>query len=48
VDQRIVKLQELLAEKPEVAPGMEPAWEAYRGVLEKELENAKAQRESRS
>jgi hypothetical protein len=42
-DQRIVKLQELLAEKPEVAPGMEPAWEAYRSVLQKELENAKAQ-----
>jgi hypothetical protein len=44
VDQRIAKLQELLAEKPEVALGMKPAWEAYRGVLQKELDNAKASR----
>lgn len=42
VDQRIAKLEELLANKPEVAPGMEPAYEAYRGVVQKELDNAKA------
>jgi hypothetical protein len=32
----------MLADKFEVAPGMEPAWEAYRDVLQKELNNAKA------
>jgi len=41
IDQRIAKLEELLANKPEVAPGMEPACDAYRGVLQKELDNAK-------
>jgi len=45
IDQRIAKLEELLADKPEVAPGMEPAYEAYRDVLQKELDNAKATRE---
>ncbi len=40
VDQRIIELEKFLAEKPTVAPGMELAWEAYRGVLQKELENA--------
>lgn len=44
VDQRITKLEELLADKPTVAPGMEPAWEAYRDVLQKELDNAKGAR----
>jgi hypothetical protein len=42
VDQRIAKLEDMLADKFEVAPGMEPAWEAYRDVLQKELNNAKA------
>ena len=42
IDQRIVKLEELLATKFEVAPGMEPAYEAYRGVLQKELDDLKA------
>ena len=45
IDQRIVKLEELLASKPEVAPGMEPAYEVYRGILQKELDNAKAARD---
>lgn len=42
VDQRIIEIEKLLAEKPTVAPGMELAWEAYRGVLQKELDKAKA------
>jgi hypothetical protein len=42
LDQRIAKLQELLDDKPDVASGMEPALEAYRAVLQKELDNAKA------
>ena len=46
LDQRIAKLEELLADKSEVAPGMEPAYEAYRGVLQKELENAKAAKDA--
>jgi len=41
IDQRIAKLEELLANKPQVASGMEPAYDAYRGVLQKELDNAK-------
>lgn len=41
LDQRIAKLEELLANKPEVAPGMEPAYEAYRAVLQKSLDNTK-------
>lgn len=45
LDQRIVKLEELLANKPEVASGMEPAYDAYRDVFQKELDNAKAARE---
>jgi hypothetical protein len=45
LDQRIAKLEELLANKPQVAPGMEPAYEAYEGVLQKELDNAKAARD---
>jgi hypothetical protein len=45
VEQRITKLEELVADKLEVAPGMEPAWEAYRGVLQKELDKAKAARD---
>jgi len=40
--QRIVELEKLLAENPTVAPGMEPALEAYREVLQKELDEAKA------
>jgi len=42
IDQRIAKLEELLANKPEVAPGMEPAYEAYRDVLQKALDEARA------
>jgi uncharacterized protein YbaP (TraB family) len=38
LDQRISKLEELLANKFEVAPGMEPAYEAYRGMLQKALD----------
>jgi len=41
VDQRIAKLEELLAEKPEIAPGMEPAYEAYRAQLQVELDKEK-------
>jgi len=37
-DQRIAKLEALLAEKSEVAPGMEPAYEAYRALLQAELD----------
>jgi hypothetical protein len=44
IDQRIAKLEELLV-KPEIAPGMEPAYEAYNGVLQKDLDNAKAARD---
>jgi hypothetical protein len=44
-DERIAKLEEFLADKPMVAPGMEPAYEAYRDVLQKELDNAKAARD---
>jgi uncharacterized protein YbaP (TraB family) len=42
VDQRISELEKLLAEKPEVAPGMELAYEAYRRALQKALDEAKA------
>jgi hypothetical protein len=45
LDQRIARLEELLADKPEIAPGMEPAYEAYRDALQKELDNATAARE---
>jgi hypothetical protein len=45
LDQRIAKLEESLAEKWDCAPGMEPAMEAYRGALQKELDNAKATRD---
>ncbi len=38
---RIAKLEEMLADKVQVAPGMEPAYAAYRTLLQKELENAK-------
>ena len=48
IDQRITRLEELLADKPEVAPGMEPAYEAYRGVLQKELDSVKARAEGKS
>ncbi|MGA2625457.1 MAG: hypothetical protein ABSF63_00160 [Candidatus Bathyarchaeia archaeon] len=41
LDQRITKLEEMLADKFEVAPGMEPAHEAYRALLQKELDKAK-------
>lgn len=41
MDQRIAKLEELLANKSEVDPGMEPAYEAYRDVLQKELDKCK-------
>jgi hypothetical protein len=34
IDQRIAKLEELLANNPDVAPRMEAAYEAYRGVLQ--------------
>jgi hypothetical protein len=34
-------LEEMLADKFEVAPGMEPAHEAYRALLQKELDKAK-------
>jgi hypothetical protein len=44
IDQRIAKLEELLTEKPEAAPGMEPASQAYRGVLQKALDEARASR----
>jgi hypothetical protein len=37
-DQRIAKLEGLLSEKFEVAPGMEPAYEAYRARLQTELD----------
>ena len=40
-DQRITKLEELLAEKFVVAPGMEPAAEAYRVRLQAELDKLK-------
>lgn len=42
IEQRIAKLEELLANKPEVAPGMEPAYQAYRGVLQKALDASRA------
>jgi len=42
IDQRIAKLEELLADKPQVAPGMEPALEAYRALMQKELDKTKA------
>jgi hypothetical protein len=42
LDQRIAKLEEMLADKFDVAPGMEPAHEAYRALLQNELDKAKA------
>jgi hypothetical protein len=42
LDQRITKLEELLAYKFNIPPGMEPAYEAYRAVLQKELDKAKS------
>ena len=45
VDQRIAKLEEFLANKFEVAPGMGAAYEAYRDLLRKELDHAKAARD---
>jgi hypothetical protein len=45
LEQRISELQKFLADKPTIAPGMEPAYEAYREVLRKELDNAKAARD---
>ena len=42
VDQRIAELEKLLADKPEVAPGMEPAYEAYRARLQAELDIARS------
>ncbi len=45
VDQRIAKLEEMLADKFEVASGMERAVEAYKGALQKELDDAKAARD---
>lgn len=41
LDRRIAKLEEMLAQKVEVAPGIEPAYEAYRTALQKELDDAK-------
>jgi hypothetical protein len=38
IDQRIARLEELLADEVEVAPGMEPAYEAYRTILREELD----------
>jgi hypothetical protein len=43
VDQRIAELEKYLAEKREVAPGMEPAYAAYKDVLQKALDEAKAE-----
>lgn len=45
IDQRISKLEELLADKLEVAPGMESAYEAYADAIQKELNNTIAERE---
>ena len=42
LDERIAKLEDLLAEKPEVAAEMESVYEAYRGVLQKALDEARA------
>jgi hypothetical protein len=41
-EERVAKLEELLADKPTIAPGMEPAYEAYRSALQKELDKARA------
>jgi hypothetical protein len=43
VEQRIAELERMLAEKVQVAPGMEPACEAYVGVLRKALDDARAE-----
>jgi hypothetical protein len=42
-NRRIAELERLLAERAQVAPGMEPALEAYVGVLQKALDDAKAE-----
>ena len=42
-NQRIAELERLLAERAHFAPGMEAAYEAYVGVLQKALDDAKAE-----
>ena len=42
-NRRIAELERLLAERAHIAPGMEPALEAYVGVLQKALDDAKAE-----
>ena len=45
IDERIAKLEELLAEKLETTSEMEPALDAWKGVLQKELDKLKASKE---
>jgi len=42
-EQRIGELERLLADKPQIAPGMESAYETYRSLLQKELDDMKAE-----
>jgi hypothetical protein len=40
-DQQIAELEKMLADQPQIAPGMRPAYEAYRAVLQNELDSAR-------
>jgi hypothetical protein len=43
LDERIAELEKYLADRSRVAPGMEPAYAAYRDRLQKALDDAKAE-----